>query len=661
VGVSTRAYSTFEIKSVDEEQRILTGIASTPATDRMEDVVVPTGAKFALPLPFLWQHEGREAAIGHVIAAKPNAKGIPVEIRIASDDVPGILKDRLDYAWRSIKKGLVRGLSIGFKGIDVEPIKGTFGLEFKTWEWMELSAVTIPANQEASITSIKSFDVHTAASGTSENVTVKTAGASASGVRVARKGARTMPKTTKEQIRDFEAERAAKQAQLEAIQGKATDEGRTKDEAEKEEFTTLKAEIKAIDEELVDLRDMESLMVAKAVPANGGSAADASASRGVASQPYITVRENTPPGIGFARMAMAKTVARLDNRYVVDVAKEMFPSDQRLQAYFQKATVTAGTTVSSVYASALVDQTNLTSEFIEYLRPQTIVGKFGTGGIPSLNRVPFNVRITGQTTGGAAQWVGEGAPKPMTAFEFNATTLLYTKIAAIAVITQELARFSTPSAEMLVRNALVASIVERLDTDFIDPAHAAVAAVNPASITNGLTALSSAGTSADNARTDLMNLLESFILANVNPVNVVLIMPNTLALALSLLRNSLGQQEFPGLTMNGGSLEGIPVITSQYAANQSGGGNLVIAVNASDIFLADDGQVSVDMSTEASLQFLDNPTNSSASGTATQMVSLWQTNSIGLRAERFINWAKARTSAVKYMDDVNWGSIGSPS
>jgi hypothetical protein len=112
--------------------------------------------------------------------------------------------------------------------------------------------------------------------------------------------------------------------------------------------------------------------------------------------------------------------------------------------------------------------------------------------------------------------------------------------------------------------------------------------------------------------------------------------------------------------MQGGDLLGIPVIPSQYAANQSGAGNLVIAVNASDILLADDGQVTVDASREASLQMLDNPTNSAATGTATTMVSMFQTNSIALRAERFINWAKARTTAVAYMDDVNWGSIGSP-
>jgi hypothetical protein len=34
---------------------------------------------------------------------------------------------------------------------------------------------------------------------------------------------------------------------------------------------------------------------------------------------------------------------------------------------------------------------------------------------------------------------------------------------------------------------------------------------------------------------------------------------------------------------------------------------------------------------------------------------MWQTNSVALRAERYINWAKRRTSAVAYLDAVTWG------
>src|SRR5699024_2113185 len=70
---------------------------------------------------------------------------------------PGALRDRLEEAWQSVKAGLVRGLSIGFKPLETEPIKDTMGLRFKAWEWLELSAVTIPANSEASIQTIKSI------------------------------------------------------------------------------------------------------------------------------------------------------------------------------------------------------------------------------------------------------------------------------------------------------------------------------------------------------------------------------------------------------------------------------------------------------------------------------------------------------------------------
>lgn len=131
-------------------------------------------------------------------------------------------------------------------------------------------------------------------------------------------------------------------------------------------------------------------------------------------------------------------------------------------------------------------------------------------------------------------------------------------------------------------------------------------------------------------------------------------MDSTTALALSLLQNPLGQAEYPGLTLNGGTFMGVPVIVSDYLPSDSDGG-IVILANASDIWLADDNQVTIDASQEASLQMLDNPTNNSATGTATSMVSMFQTNSTAFRAERFINWQRRRTSAVAYLTGVQWG------
>jgi HK97 family phage major capsid protein/HK97 family phage prohead protease len=642
-----RAYSVLTVKSVDDDLRIIEGVASTPSPDRMGDVVDPKGVTFKTPLPLLWQHKA-DQPIGHVLSAKVTADGIAIRAQIAKGVLP-----RIDEAWALIKSGLVRGLSIGFRATeDPEPIKGSWGFKFTKWEWLELSAVTIPANSDASIQTIKSIAEHDlAASGTGQPaVTPKSAGVSAP-VITASKGARPMKKSLPDQIKDFEATIAAKQAERSSLMEKAGDEGRTLDQSETESYDTLGEEIKDLSAHVVRMKDMVETHKASAKPLDPGPATNPNPRPSV-----VSVKENRPAGIGFARVALAKIAARLESKTISEVVSERWPSDATLKAYFTKATVPAGLTTDSTWAGNLVDQTNLTSDFVEFLRPQTIIGR-----LPSVKRVPFNVRVTGQTTGSVAGWVGQGKAKPVTSFGTNAQTLLFTKIAAIAVITEELARFSSPSAEMLVRDELARAVVERSDVDFVDPASAAVSGVNPASITNGVTALSSAGTSADNIRTDIQNLLEQFILNNQNVANLAIIMPNTLALAASILRNSLGQPEFPELGINGGTLMGIPVITSQYAANQSGYGNLVIALDQSAVFLADDGQVTLDASREASIEMSDAPAGAAGTGTGASLVSMYQTNSIAVRAERYINWLKARTTAVSFIDDANWGSIGSPS
>jgi HK97 family phage prohead protease len=152
-----RAWSRFAIKSLNDELRILEGVATTPTPDRMSDVVEPLGAEFTLPLPFLWQHNS-EQPIGHVTAAKPTKDGIPVTIELVKTDEPGKLKDRLDEAWQSIKLGLVRGLSIGFAPLESSYIEKTGGIHFLKYLLLEISAVTVAANAEASIAVIRSCD-----------------------------------------------------------------------------------------------------------------------------------------------------------------------------------------------------------------------------------------------------------------------------------------------------------------------------------------------------------------------------------------------------------------------------------------------------------------------------------------------------------------------
>lgn len=152
-----RAYSVLTLKEMDEDKRELTGIATTPTPDRVGDIVEPRGAEFKLPIPLLWQHDARQP-IGHVVAASVTDKGIEVRAKIAKIDEAGKLKDRLDEAWQSIKTGLVRGFSIGFKELESARIQDTYSYRYMKWLWLELSAVTIPANGDCSISAIKSAD-----------------------------------------------------------------------------------------------------------------------------------------------------------------------------------------------------------------------------------------------------------------------------------------------------------------------------------------------------------------------------------------------------------------------------------------------------------------------------------------------------------------------
>ncbi len=152
-----RAWSQFEVKALDDSLRVLEGIATTPTPDRMGDIVEPKGATFELPLPFLWQHDA-DQPVGSVVSAKTAKDGISVRIQMAKIDEPGRLKDRLDEAWQSLKIKLVRGLSIGFSPLEYAYMEDTGGYRFLKWSWLELSAVTIPANAEASIAVIKSCD-----------------------------------------------------------------------------------------------------------------------------------------------------------------------------------------------------------------------------------------------------------------------------------------------------------------------------------------------------------------------------------------------------------------------------------------------------------------------------------------------------------------------
>jgi HK97 family phage major capsid protein len=441
-----------------------------------------------------------------------------------------------------------------------------------------------------------------------------------------------MKTTTGEHVTNLEHKRAAHVGRMTEIMETAAADAATLTDEAATEHDELGLQVKQIDADLVRWRELDKMQVAAAVPVpetpKGGGLFIANP------RPVISVKANVEPGTGFIRYCQALAASRGNAMQAVEYAKRWHDSTPEVELVL-KAAVAAGTTTDATWAGPLAPIKPLTDEFIAYLRPATILGK-----IPTFLKVPFNVSIAAQTGGGTYGWVGQGAPKPVGKLAFATVTLGITKCAGIIVITEELARNSSPDAESVIRRDMVAGIAQFLDQQFIDPAAAAVAGVAPGSVTNGVTPITTAGSTPANARTDIQAMANAMTALNISTAGAYLILSESNALALTNALNPLGQQLFPGMGQQGGTIMGYQAVASQAA------GTTVALIKPDQILYADDGGVTIDVSREASLQMDSAPM--AVPDATVVLTSLWQMNYVGLRAERFVNWKKARTGVVQY-------------
>ncbi|MDG4889281.1 HK97 family phage prohead protease [Mesorhizobium sp. WSM4887] len=154
-----RAYSVITVKQFDPKKRTFSGWATTPAVDRVGDIIEPLGVKAAPDLPLLLHHDSK-LPVGRAFFNKPTKAGVTFRAEIPKIEAPGVLRDRTEEAWQSVESGLIRAVSVGFRPLEngVERM-ASGGIRFKAVEVMELSLVAIPANEEATIANVKRFEL----------------------------------------------------------------------------------------------------------------------------------------------------------------------------------------------------------------------------------------------------------------------------------------------------------------------------------------------------------------------------------------------------------------------------------------------------------------------------------------------------------------------
>ena len=427
---------------------------------------------------------------------------------------------------------------------------------------------------------------------------------------------------------------AQKNAEKQGIVTKALDAGQTPNEEEEKQIEAIDAELATIQKNIDRVKDMikqGEAAASKATPVAGENPDQAQKSAKGDPDPEDKQSKievvKLAKGIGFAQYARAKLCSQLaakNGNFIspVDMAKQMGFGDE-VQDLVTKATL--GTTTDVGFASALVQENRLVGEFVEMLRAATVFEQLN-----GFRAVPFNSKIPSQLTGGTAAWVGEGAAKPLTNPTYGEVEIKEHKLAAITVYTQELMRRSDPAVDVLVRDDLIEASKTLIDNTFLDAA--AASTTRPAGVLNGVAATPSTGTTAAAYETDLLTLINTFVAANLSLDGAYILMSETRAAQISLLRDALGNSYFAGMALRGTrTLMGIPVITSQAV------GNKIILVKTSEILLAQDGGVDVSYSDQATL----------VDGATTH--HLWQENKFAVRVEKFITWAKRRPIAASFI------------
>jgi HK97 family phage prohead protease len=139
------------IKGVDESGKF-TGVGATYGNvDLGGDRIMPGAFTRTLAgskvLPLLWQHQP-DNPIGSV-KVTDSSQGLQVEGQLELADPTG------QKAYRFLKSGIIRGLSIGYEAVKSAFVDDVRELtELKLWE---LSVVTFPMNTSAVVTGIKAM------------------------------------------------------------------------------------------------------------------------------------------------------------------------------------------------------------------------------------------------------------------------------------------------------------------------------------------------------------------------------------------------------------------------------------------------------------------------------------------------------------------------
>lgn len=260
-------------------------------------------------------------------------------------------------------------------------------------------------------------------------------------------------------------------------------------------------------------------------------------------------------------------------------------------------------------------------------------------GRARLRQVPTNVRLLRPNDQARGYWVGQGKAIPLSKSSVLGSALEPRKIGAIVVTTGESLETQDSRVERALEADFRRAVTSALDEAFLDPGNAGIAGEMPAAVTNGVTAIAGSG----DPTADLAALVAAF---QGDLSQAVFATDPVTAAQIALWRDTSGGVSFPDCGPAGGSLLGLPLLTSRASPRDTSGGSIAL-IDGSGIAAGFDG-MEVSLTREATLEMDDTPTGASYTPVAASatLVNLWQNELVGFKVILHANWERQRTGCV---------------
>lgn len=248
---------------------------------------------------------------------------------------------------------------------------------------------------------------------------------------------------TTQTIESLRAKRGQVFRSMEALGN--TDRPLTPDE--KQQFEGFEAEIRGYDDQIARAENVARMKAQYATPVNPEP-----------TQPRVELvtdqSEKREKGDAVARIIRSLAATKGVPGYAAEHCRKVFGDEQVAKA-LASATGTAG---------GFLVPDNFSAEIIELLRPMAKVRNMGAIAVPMPGGNMIWPKVA---TGSSAAYIGENTNITKTEPTFGQLRLTARKLAALVPISNDLIRFSSPAADQVVRQDLVAAMAQAEDAAFI--------------------------------------------------------------------------------------------------------------------------------------------------------------------------------------------------